>query len=199
MKINKVCVYCASSDYSDTVYLNSAYKLGQILAEESITVVYGGGSAGLMGRLAEGALSKNGKVVGIIPQFMYDLEWGRDDLTELQIVEGMNERKELMRNNTDAAIALPGGSGTFEELFETITQKRLGIYLSPIIFVNIKGFFDPCIELLERAISENFMDERNKLMWSVVNDSSEVINAIKNAPEWSTEARRFATLKKNGN
>jgi hypothetical protein len=111
----------------------------------------------------------------------------------------MNERKELMRNNTDAAIALPGGSGTFEELFETITQKRLGIYLSPIIFVNIKGFFDPCIELLERAISENFMDERNKLMWSVVNDSSEVINAIKNAPEWSTEARRFATLKKNGN
>jgi uncharacterized protein (TIGR00730 family) len=199
MNINKVCVYCASSDYSDSIYLNAAYKLGEILAEESITIVYGGGSAGLMGKLADGALSKKGKVVGIIPKFMYDLEWGHDGLTELQIVEGMNERKELMRNDTDAAIALPGGSGTFEELFETITQKRLGVYLSPIVFVNINGFFNPCIELLEKAISEKFMDERNRLMWTVVNDSSEVINAIKNSPQWSSEARNFATLRKTGN
>ncbi len=196
MKINKVCVYCASSDYSDTVYLNAAYKLGEILAQESITVVYGGGSAGLMGKLAEGALSKKGTVVGIIPQFMYDLEWGHNGLTDLQIVDGMNERKELMRNGTDAAIALPGGSGTFEELFETITQKRLGVYLSPIIFVNINGFFDTCIDLLDRAISEKFMDERSRNMWTVVNDSSEVVNAIKNSPEWSSEARNFATLRK---
>jgi len=196
MKINKVCVYCASSDYSDTVYLNAAYKLGEILAQESITVVYGGGSAGLMGKLAEGALSKKGTVVGIIPQFMYDLEWGHNGLTDLQIVDGMNERKELMRNGTDAAIALPGGSGTFEELFETITQKRLGVYLSPIIFVNINGFFNTCIDLLDRAISEKFMDERSRNMWTVVNDSSEVVNAIKNSPEWSSEARNFATLRK---
>ena len=196
MKINKVCVYCASSDYSDTVYLNAAYKLGEILAQESITVVYGGGSAGLMGKLAEGALSKKGTVVGIIPQFMYDLEWGHNGLTDLQIVDGMNERKELMRNGTDAAIALPGGSGTFEEPFETITQKRLGVYLSPIIFVNINGFFDTCIDLLDRAISEKFMDERSRNMWTVVNDSSEVVNAIKNSPEWSSEARNFATLRK---
>ncbi len=196
MKINKVCVYCASSDYSDAVYLNAAYRLGEILAQESITVVYGGGSAGLMGKLAEGALSKKGTVVGIIPQFMYDLEWGHNGLTDLQIVEGMNERKELMRNGTSAAIALPGGSGTFEELFETITQKRLGVYLSPIILVNINGFFNSCIELLDKAISENFMDKRSRMMWTVVNDSSEVVNAIKNSPEWSSEARKFATLRK---
>ncbi len=196
MEIKKVCVFCASSDFSDQLYLNSAYRLGEILAGESISVVYGGGSAGLMGRLAEGALSRGGSVYGIIPKFMYDLEWGHNGITDLKIVDTMNERKELMIKDTDAAIALPGGSGTFEELFETITLKRLGVYLSPIIFVNINGFFNPCIELLERAISENFMDERNRLMWKVVSEPHEVVQAIKDSPEWSVEARNFATLKK---
>lgn len=197
MEIKKVCVFCASSDFSNPIYLNAAYKLGKILAGESISVVYGGGSAGLMGRLAEGALSGSGCVYGIIPKFMYDLEWGHNGLTDLKIVDTMNERKELMIKDTDAAIALPGGSGTFEELFETITLKRLGVYLSPIIFVNTNGFFDPCIELLDRAISEKFMDPRNRLMWQVVNEPAEVIPAIKNSPGWSSEARNFATLRKD--
>ncbi len=195
--IKRVCVYCASSDYSDQVYLNAAYRLGEILAEKSITIVYGGGSAGLMGMLANGALSKGGKVVGIIPQFMYELEWGHEGLTELQIVNNMHERKELMMMNTDAAIALPGGSGTLEELFETITLKRLGVYLNPIILVNIKNFFDPCIQLLENAVIEKFMDERNKLMWKVVDDPSNVLEAIIASPVWTEESRHFATLKKD--
>ncbi|MCL5030052.1 MAG: TIGR00730 family Rossman fold protein [Bacteroidetes bacterium] len=195
--IKRVCVYCASSDFSDKIYLDAAYKLGEILAEASITIVYGGGSAGLMGMLANGALSKGGKVIGIIPQFMYELEWGHEGLTELQIVNNMNERKELMMMNTDAAIALPGGSGTLEELFETITLKRLGVYLSPIIFVNIKNYFDPCIQLLDNAIEEKFMDQRNKQMWKVVDDPDNVLNAIKNSPAWTEDARHFATLKKD--
>ena len=195
--INKVCVFCASSDYSNPVFLNAAYKLGEILAGESITIVYGGGSAGLMGKVAEGALSKNGKVIGIMPKFMYDLEWGHNGLTELRIVDNMCKRKDLMMKDTDAAIALPGGSGTLEELFEIITLKRLGVYLSPIIIVNINGFFNPCLQLLENAIKENFMDERNKLMWQTVNEPSEVISAIKSSPHWSEEARQFATLIKD--
>ena len=197
MDINKVCVYCASSDLSDEVYLNAAGELGKILAGESISIVYGGGSAGSMGRLADGALSKGGNVIGIIPEFMYNLEWGHEGLTELRIVETMNERKEQMVKDTDAAIALPGGSGTFEELFDTITMKRLGQYLSPIIFVNINNFFDPCIELLDRAIEEKFMDVRSRNMWKVVNKPAEVIGAIKNSPEWTKESLNFAALRLN--
>jgi len=193
--IEKVCVYCASSDLSDQVYLDAAFNLGETLADNSVTVVYGGGSAGLMGRLAEGALSKGGKVHGIIPQFMYDLEWGHNGLTELKIVETMHERKRLMLEGTDAAIALPGGSGTFEELFETITVKRLGDYLNPIILVNTNNYFDTLLELLEKSIAEKFMDPRSRLMWTEVTEPSQVLDAINNAPAWSKDSRRFATLK----
>ncbi len=196
MKINKVCVYCASSDLSDISYLNAARKLGEILAEESVSIVYGGGSAGSMGRLADGALEKGGNVVGIIPRFMFDLEWGHEGLSELRIVETMNERKEQMIKDTDAAIVLPGGSGTFEELFDTITMKRLGQYLNPIILVNINRFFDPCIQLLEKSIEEKFMDERSRDMWSVVEQPHDVISAIKNSPRWSQDSVNFATLRK---
>ena len=193
--IEKVCVYCASSDLSDKMYLDAAYELGGTLAQNSVTVVYGGGSAGLMGQLAEGALSKGGRVLGIIPQFMYDLEWGHEGLTELKIVETMHERKRLMLEGTDAAIALPGGSGTLEELFETITVKRLGDYLNPIILVNTNNYFNKLLELLEKSIEEKFMDPRSRLMWTEVKQPSEVINAIQNAPAWSKDSRNFATLK----
>lgn len=196
MLIRKVCVFCASSDLSDSIYLDAAKELGEILAQKSIHIVYGGGSSGSMGMLANGALSKGGKVTGIIPKFMDDLEWGHDSLTELRFVETMNERKEQMILNTDAAIALPGGSGTFEELFDTITLKRLGFYLSPIVFINIKGFFNPCLELLEKAIEEKFMDPRSRDMWTVINNPSEIIEAITSAPKWSKDAVKFASLKK---
>ncbi len=195
--IERVCIYCASSDYVNPVYLNAAYRLGEILAENSITIVYGGGAAGLMGMAANGALSRGGKVIGVIPKFMYELEWGHPALTEMKIVETMSERKELMRKDTDAAIALPGGSGTFEELFETLTMKRLGVYLSPVILLNTKNFYDPCIQLLEKAVDEKFMDERNRDMWRIVDEPSKIINAIEESPEWSESARNFATLRKN--
>ena len=195
--IKRVCVYCSSSDKIDKAYQVSAYKLGEILAENSIDLVYGGGSAGSMGQIARGALSKNGKVYGIIPEFMYDLEWGFEEITELKLVKTMHERKKLLIEGTDAAIALPGGTGTFEEVFEALTMKRLGDYLNPIIFVNTNNYFAPCVELLENSVKENFMDPRHRDLWTVVNSESDVLEAIENAPTWSKEAINFATSRES--
>jgi len=192
--MKKVCVFCASSSKIDTVYLSASKTLGEILAQNNIAIVYGAGAVGSMGYLANGALSKKGKVIGVIPQFMVDLEWAHTGLSELKIVKNMAQRKSLMIKGTDAVIALPGGSGTFEELFETMSLKRLGLYLKPIIIVNIHGFYDPCIELLNRCITERFMNKRHKTMWTVVNSSEEVLPAIWNAPPWPENSRNFAVI-----
>ena len=194
MTINRVCVFCASSRQVDKAYLEAAHRLGAILANHGITIVYGGGAVGLMGELARGAMAEGGKVIGIIPEFMFDLEWGYREISELKVVKDMHERKRLMMENVDAVIALPGGCGTFEELFEALTMKRLGFYLNPIILVNIKDFYKPLIELLENSIAEKFMDARHKNMWTVVNQADQIVEAIQNAPSWTGDARHFAVL-----
>ena len=194
MKIEKVCVYCASSRQSNSDYRDAARKLGEVLATNSITVVYGGGAVGSMGALADGALSQNGKVVGIIPKFMVEMEWANGNVSELIVVKDMAERKKKMIEGVDAVIALPGGTGTLEELIEAITWKRLGIYLNPVILMNTRGFFDPCVELLNKCVSERFMDEKHRNMWTVVNEPSEVLQAIYSAPEWFKDARHFAAI-----
>src|SRR5690242_17383546 len=165
--IKTVCVYCSSSDRTPTVYLNAAARLGQVLAEEGIGVVYGGSSLGSMGRMATAALDSGGKVTGILPRFMDELEWGNRGLTELRIVDDMHERKRLMLELSDAVIALSGGCGTLEELFEAITWKRLGLYFGPVVLVNVNGFYDSAIALLERAVDEGFMNDQHRAMWSV--------------------------------
>lgn len=129
--IRRVCVYCASSRQADSEYTEVAYRLGHLLAERGITIVYGGGSIGSMGALADGALSLGGGVIGVLPRFMYDLEWGHTGLTELRVVDDLHERKRLMIQDVDGMVALPGGSGTLEELLEAITWKRLGLFLTP--------------------------------------------------------------------
>jgi hypothetical protein len=179
--IRKVCVYCASSEKSDAVYLNAARRVGEILAENSIVTVYGGGAIGSMGRLAEGVLAKGGKIIGVIPRFMQELEWDHKGLTELQVAKNMRERKHIMLTDSDAAIALPGGSGTLEELMEAISLKRLGIYLKPIVLVNVKSFFDPLLSLLQRCIDERFMDERHAAMWQVAAGPDDILGAIHSA------------------
>jgi uncharacterized protein (TIGR00730 family) len=194
MSIQKVCVYCASSKQVDPSYHRAAYHLGQVLAEAGITVVYGGGGIGSMGKLADGALSQGGQVIGVIPRFMAELEWGHRGITKLVHVEDMHQRKRMMIEDTDAVIALPGGTGTFEELFEAITLKRLGFYLKPIILVNTNNFYDPCIQLLKRSIAEHFMDARHKNMWSIVDTPDQVLDAIASAPVWQSSARNFAAV-----
>jgi uncharacterized protein (TIGR00730 family) len=147
-----------------------------------------------MGALADGALAHGGRVIGILPQFMADLEWGHKGLTDLQLVEDLRTRKHMMLTLSQAAIALPGGSGTLEELLEAITLKRLGLYLNPILLVNTRGFFDPLLEMLGRAVEERFMDPRHLLMWQVVGAPEEVPAALVRAPAWSAEARQFAAV-----
>ena len=193
--IRTVCVYCASSEESPVVYRDAAARLGAVLAGAGLALVYGGGSSGSMGRLAGAALAAGGKVTGVLPRFMDDLEWGHPTLTEMRIVDGMHERKRLMLELSDAVVALPGGSGTLEELFEAITWKRLGLYLGPIVMVNVNGFFDPCIELLNRAVEQRFMDPRHAAMWSVAADPEAVPEALRAAPPWSADARAFAALR----
>jgi len=143
MSLSRVCIFCASSTQVHLEYFDAANRLGKELAKESVMIIYGGGGAGLMGEVATSALAQGGKVIGILPRFMSDLEWGHPGLTELKLVDNMRERKHMMIEDVDAVIALPGGCGTLEELLEVITLKRLGIFLKPIILVNVRDFFDP--------------------------------------------------------
>ena len=190
----RVCVYCASSRSCDPEYHRAAYRLGGLMARQSWSVVYGGGGYGSMGALADGALAAGGKITGVIPNFMKELEWAHGGLSELRVVEDMRTRKHIMLSDSDAVVALPGGSGTLEELFEAITLKRLGIYLSPIIIVNMKGFYDPLLSLLEKCIREKFMDRQHEAMWTVVAGVDEVIAAVLGTPAWPKEARSFAVV-----
>ncbi len=190
-----IVVYCASSRACDTEYHDVARRLGEILAGAGCSVVYGGGRAGSMGALAEGALAKGGHVVGVIPKFMVDLEWGHDDLSELHVVEDMRTRKHEMLTRASAVVALAGGTGTLEELFEAITLKRLGLFLGPIVIVNTKGYYDSLIAQLQAAIDGRFMDERHESMWTVVGTPGEVLPAIELSASWGADSRDFAVVR----
>src|SRR5260370_31125029 len=194
MAIKRVCVYCASSRQCDTAYHDSAARLGRELARNQVTLVYGGGSVGSMGHLADAALAGGGRVVRVLPRFMYELKWGHRGLSEMLIVNDLHERKRLMIDEVDAVIALPGGCGTLEELFEAITWKRLGLFTGAIVLVNTLGFYSPCVEFLESCIERRFMDERHRAMWSLVEPPEDVLAALANAPPWPRENRDFASL-----
>jgi len=190
----RVCVYCGSSRQCDPVYLDAAERLGRELARNGVTIIYGGGAVGLMGALAEGALAEGGKVIGIIPGFMNELDWGHKGITELRVVRDIHERKRLMIQDANAVVALPGGSGTLDELLEAISLKRLALFLGPIVVLNTRSYFDDLLLALERCVSERFMDPRHKSMWSVVNDPAEVLPAIHSAPPWDSKSLNFAGI-----
>jgi uncharacterized protein (TIGR00730 family) len=190
----RICVYCASSQQSDPVYREAAFRLGVLLAEAGSIVVYGGGSAGSMGAVADGALSKGGEVVGVLPRFMADLEWGHPGLTHLELVEDMRERKHRLLTGSDAVVALPGGCGTLEELFEAITLKRLGLYLNPIVLLDTCGFYQPLDAFMAQVIAARFMNPEHAAMWQRVAEPEDVLPAIRNAPRWSEDARNYAIV-----
>lgn len=189
-----VCVYCASSSQVDAAYFDAAETLGRLLAANKLELVYGGGSVGLMGRIADTVLGNGGKVTGVIPAFMCEQEWDHAGVTELIVTETMHERKEKMAFMSDAAVALPGGCGTFEELLEVITWKQLGIFTKPIIIVNINGYYDPLIEMLNRAIEERFMRDLHRGIWTVVTKAEDVLVAIETSPKWDASVRKLAAI-----
>lgn len=191
----RICVYCASSAYCDRVYLDAANALGRTLAQAGCTVVYGGGATGLMGALADGALAAGGEVIGIIPRFMVEVEWQHPGVANMQIVEDMRERKHRLLADAAAVIALPGGSGTMEELFEAITLKRLALYFNPIVLLNTRNFYAPLQGFLQQMVEQRFMNREHLAMWQMVDEVDEVLPAIRNAPEWSVNARDYATVK----
>ena len=193
-EIRTVCVYCASSDHCRPIFLESAYTFGNILAKESIDIVYGGGSTGLMGCLADGAIAGNGHVRGIIPQFMQNLEWGHKGISILEEVEDMHTRKFLMIRKSDGIVALPGGCGTLEELLEAITWKRLGLAHQPIVIVNIDGFYDPLIAMLQSTVDEQFMRPEHLNMWHVVNTVEEVLPMLRSIDPWPLNAISYAKV-----
>lgn len=193
-QIESICVFCASSEQADQIYRDHAQELGRLLAQKNYRVVYGGGRIGSMGALADGVLSESGHITGIIPDFMKELEVHHEEATETIWVDSMRERKRLMLEKSEAIIGLPGGSGTLEELMETITLKRLGQYLNPIVMVNTSGALDPLKDLLERCISEKFMQERHREMWRFAENPKAAIKAVKESPGWSSDARSFAAL-----
>ena len=189
-----VCVYCASSTQVKPSYFDATDRLSKLLAAAKLSVVYGGGSMGLMGQLADSTLAAGGRITGVIPRFMCDVEWNHNGLTELLLVETMHERKEKMAMMADAVVALPGGCGTLEELLEVITWKRLGIFTKPIVIVNIEGYFDDLVSMLDRAVDEHFMRDEHRQMWEVVETPEEVLTAIYNSVNWDENARSFAAL-----
>jgi uncharacterized protein (TIGR00730 family) len=191
----RVCVYCASSEHCDRVYHEAANALGRTLADSGCTVVYGGGAVGLMGSLANGALAAGGEVIGIIPRFMTEVEWQHPGLANLEIVEDMRERKHRLLTGSDAVVALPGGCGTLEELFEAMTLKRLALYLNPIVLVNTNDFYAPLERFLEQTIEHRFMNPQHRALWTMVDGVEQVLPAIRNAPSWGDDARDYAVVR----
>ncbi len=193
-QIHSVCVYSASSTKIASVYFEAAEKLGSLLAKQHIRLINGAGSIGLMRSVADAVLENGGEVTGVIPHFMVEQGWHHTGLTELIEVTSMHERKQKMANLSDGIIALPGGCGTLEELLEIITWKQLGLYLNPIIILNVNGFFDPLLEMLERAIEENFMRRQHGDIWKVARTPEEAVELLQTTPVWDASIRKFAAI-----
>lgn len=193
-QIKNVCVYSASSTKIAPVYFAAAEELGRLLALQGINLINGAGSIGLMAATSDAALANGGTVTGVIPRFMVEQGWHHPSLTRLIETETMHERKELMAKMADAVIALPGGCGTMEELLEIITWKQLGLYLNPIIILNVDGYYDPLLEMLQKAVDECFMRPQHLGIWRVACTPDEAIQMLYTTPAWSKEVRKYAAL-----
>ena len=192
--MKSVCVYCASSTQNDEKYFRAAEELGKLIAQHGLRLITGAGSLGLMNAVQNATLAAGGKATGIIPTFMIKEGWHHTGLTELIETRTMHERKQMMADLSDGVIALPGGCGTLEELLEIITWKQLGLYLNPIVILNVDGYYDALLAQLERALDDHFMRPIHANIWKVATTPEEAIALLLGTPEWDKNIRRFAAI-----
>jgi len=190
----KVCVFAASSSRIDPAYMEAAGELGTVFAREGVHAVFGGGGIGLMGVFADAMIAGDGCITGVIPGFMMDEGWGHSGVSDMIITPDMSERKKTIFAMSDAAVALPGGVGTLEELTEVITLKQLGQFNKPIIIVNVNGFYDHLIEFFEHMYSGNFISLEPKDIWQIVTTAEEVLPAIVNYTGWHADPKVIARI-----
>jgi uncharacterized protein (TIGR00730 family) len=192
--IHSVAIYCASSTKIKPIYYETARQLGRGLALRGVTQVNGAGNMGLMQAASDAALEVGGKVIGVIPSFMIEQNWHHTGLTQIIETDNMESRKQTINDMTDAAIVLPGGCGTLDELFEIITLKQLGVYLKPIIILNVDGYYDYLLKHLERSMQENFMRREHCDIWKVATSAEEAIDLVFTTPLIDESVRRFAKI-----
>lgn len=173
-------VFCGSSSGSKTSFKTFAYELGKELASLKIGIVYGGAKVGLMGAVADGALENNGEVIGVLPTFLQDVELGHPNLSELYIVKTMHERKAKMDELSDGIIALPGGYGTLEEFFEMLTWAQLGLHKKPVALLNVEGFYNPLLKMIDEMVMSGFLKSENRDMIIVADNVNELLVKMAN-------------------
>jgi uncharacterized protein (TIGR00730 family) len=178
--MNSICVYCGSSDKINPTYTEAAYELGKVIASREITVVYGAGSTGLMGAVANGALENGGEVIGVIPEIFNTPNLAHQGLTRLEIVEDMHKRKARLAEISDAFIALPGGFGTFEELFEILTWAQIGLHKKPVGLLNVRSYFDPLMTAIDFACSEGFIYNEHQALFTAADNPATLLDALSN-------------------
>lgn len=177
-ELKRVAVFCGSNHGNDPAFTDVAVALGMLLAERGIGLVYGGGDVGLMGEVADAVLAGGGEVTGVLPGLLWDKEVGHQGLTELLIVDTMHERKMAMADRADAFIALPGGVGTFEELFEAITWTQLGIHEKPVGLLDVSGFYRPLLAFLDQTVAAGFLRPGHRDMIVDATDPAEILEAL---------------------
>ncbi len=187
--MKRICVFCGSSPGARPEYMNIAAELGALLAKENIGLVYGGASVGLMGAVADATLAAGGEVIGVIPKHLFRKEIAHQGLADLRIVNSMHERKALMEELSSGFIALPGGFGTFEEFFEIITWAQLGLHQKPAALLNVLGYYDSLLALLNRGIQDQFIREEHRQLVLSSESPSEILTLMKNyrpsaLPKW---------------
>lgn len=190
----RICVYCASSTQIDPKYFEATSRFALECVKANVELVYGGGSSGLMGKLADVVIENGGKIKGIMPKFMNDVEWAHKLVEDMEFVESMHERKAKFLINIDALVTLPGGTGTLEEFMEAFTLKRLGQFTKPIIVLNIDGYYEPLKALLQRCVDERFMLDKHMEMCTFVDHPEDILPAIEAAGDWTEDALAYARV-----
>jgi uncharacterized protein (TIGR00730 family) len=181
--IRSVCVYCGSSDYGPPAHRAAAVQFGRLLAENDLQLVFGGGRVGLMGAIADAVLQAGGRAVGIIPEHLVRAEVGHAQVSELIIVASMHTRKETMFARSDAFVILPGGPGTLDELFEILTWRQLALHDKPIVVVNLDGYWDPLLALIDAIIAARYVGPKFRRFFTVVERVEDVLPALREAAE----------------